>query len=78
MNQQPNADGVSRPPDRYLREPEVLDRVGVSWATLRRWERQGRFPQRHKIGPRIIAWPESEINNWMAANAASSNQKAAS
>jgi len=78
VNQEPSTPQNSRPPDRYLREPEVLERVGVSWSTLRRWERDGRFPQRHKIGPRIIAWPESEINNWMAANAASTNQKAAS
>ena len=78
MNQEPTAAGNSSTPDRYLREPEVLERVGVSGITLRRWEPQGRFPKRHKIGPRIIAWPESEINNWMAANAASSNQKAAS
>lgn len=42
--------------DRYLRQPEVLALVGVSWRTLRRWEPEGRFPKRYKIGPRIVAW----------------------
>jgi len=78
VNQEPTAARNSGTPDRYLREPEVLERVGVSGVTLRRWEPQGRFPKRHKIGPRIVAWPESEINKWMAANATSINQKAPS
>ncbi len=55
---------------RYLREPEVLDRVGVSWITLRRWEQLGIFPKRHKIGPRIVAWSEVEIDEWFAKKAA--------
>jgi prophage regulatory protein len=78
MTEEQGVPASARAPDRYLREPEVLKRVGVSWVTLRRWEQQGRFPKRHKIGPRVVAWPESEINNWMATNAASSNQKEAS
>ena len=52
--------------DRYLRLPEVLALIGVSWRTLLRWERQGRFPKRYKIGPRIVAWKQSEIKQWFA------------
>lgn len=55
-----------RTSDRYLRQPEVLRLVGVSWRTLLRWEREERFPKRYKIGPRIVAWKESEIKQWFA------------
>ena len=52
--------------DRYLRLPEVLALVGVSWRTLLRWERGGNFPKRYKIGPHIVAWKETEIKQWFA------------
>jgi prophage regulatory protein len=51
---------------RLLRLPEVLSLVGVSWRTLLRWEREGRFPKRYKIGPRVVAWKECEIDQWVA------------
>lgn len=49
---------------RYLRQPEVLARVGVSHVTLWRWEQDGLFPRRRKIGPKLIAWVEAEIDEW--------------
>lgn len=52
--------------DRFLRLPEVLALVGVSWRTLLRWEREGRFPKRYKIGPRVVAWKDCEIKQWFA------------
>ena len=52
--------------DRFIRLPEVLARVGVSWMTLNRWEKLGKFPQRYRIGPNTVAWLESEIDEWCA------------
>jgi prophage regulatory protein len=52
------------PPQKYLRQPEVLARVGVSWMSLRRWEKKGLFPKRRKLGPRLVGWLESEIDEW--------------
>ena len=49
---------------RFLRQPEVLARVGVSWATLARWEVRGLFPRRHRIGPNTVAWLESDVDAW--------------
>lgn len=49
---------------RYLRLREVLARIGVSWVTLWRWEREGLFPKRRKIGKRAVAWVEAEIDDW--------------
>lgn len=57
---------ASRAPFRYLRLPEVLSRIGVSWMTLSRWEKQGRFPKRRKLGHRIVGWVEAEIEQWCA------------
>lgn len=57
-------------PVRFLRQPEVLARVGVSWVTLCRWEAAGEFPRRRKIGKHAVAWIESEIDDWCAARAA--------
>jgi len=57
------------PPRRYLRQPDVLARIGVSWMTLRRWEAKGSFPKRCKLGPRIVGWLESEIEDWCAKKA---------
>lgn len=54
---------------RFIRQPAVLARVGVTWITILRWEKQGRFPKRRKIGERAVAWVESEIDEWFAAKA---------
>lgn len=54
-------------PTRYLREPEVLARVGVSWGTIRRWEMGGEFPRRRQLGKNTVGWVESEIESWCAS-----------
>lgn len=62
---------------RYLRQPEVLARVGVSWVTLLRWEKQNLFPKRRRLGPNTVAWVENEIEDWCANRAAKSLESAA-
>lgn len=42
-------------PVRFLRRPEVLGRIGVSWITLDHWEQAGLFPKRCNLGPNTIA-----------------------
>ena len=64
-------------PTRYLRQPEVLARVGVSWITLSRWEKKGAFPKRRRLGTNTIAWIEAEIEEW-CANREPANSSAAS
>lgn len=51
---------------RYLRLPQVLDRVGVSWITLSRWEKKGIFPKRRLLGQRVVGWREADIDQWCA------------
>ncbi|MCJ2018613.1 AlpA family phage regulatory protein [Methylobacterium sp. E-065] len=51
---------------RYITQREVETKTGLSGATLHRLRRKGRFPDPIKIGERRIAWPENEIDTWLA------------
>lgn len=53
------------PPDRLVRLPEVLRRVGVSKSTLHRMIRQGAFPGGHRVSYRVTVWSEIRIVAWM-------------
>lgn len=65
-----NAEALSaQAKPRFLRQPEVLARVGVAWITILRWEEVGLFPKRRKLGARVVAWVESEVDEWCANKA---------
>jgi prophage regulatory protein len=57
-------------PEKILREPDVIDRVGLSRATLRRHEKAGNFPMRVTLGANSVGWLESEIKQYIATRAA--------
>ena len=50
---------------RFIRVPDVLNRVGFSRTTLYERIKEGNFPDRVKIGPRCVAFVESEIDEWI-------------
>ncbi|CAH0352852.1 MAG: AlpA family phage regulatory protein [Sphingobium sp.] len=52
-------------PDRVLRLNAVLDRTGLSRATLYRKIQDGTFPRQVRIATRCIGWRESAVNEWM-------------
>lgn len=52
-------------PDRYLRLDAIVDRTGLSRATIYRQIGSGNFPRQHKLAKRCCGWRESEINAWM-------------
>lgn len=52
------------PPDRFLRLNTVLDRTGLSRATLYRKIASGTFPRQIKIADRCCGWRESEVVAW--------------
>lgn len=62
---------------RFIRVPEVLRRVGFGRTKLYELIRQGRFPEQVKIGPRTVAFVESEIDEWVEATIRNSRQNAA-
>ena len=47
---------------RYLRLPQVLDRIPVSKSTWWAGVRDGRFPKPIKLSPRITVWLETDID----------------
>ncbi|UHC14439.1 AlpA family phage regulatory protein [Methylobacterium currus] len=51
---------------RYITQREVEAKTGLSSATLHRLRRKSRFPDPIRIGERRIAWPEAEIDDWLA------------
>ena len=52
--------------DRLLRVKLVKTRTGLSVATIYRREALGTFPKRERIGPRSVAWYESDIDDFVA------------
>lgn len=50
---------------RLLRLDELLKIVGVSRATISRWERDETFPARRRIGANSVAWVEEEVREWI-------------
>lgn len=51
----------------YLRQSQVLAIVPISSSTLWRWCRdpQGLFPKPVKLGARVTAWREEDVQAWL-------------
>jgi prophage regulatory protein len=56
--------------DRLLRLPEVVAICKRSRTSIYYDVRAGRFPKPVRIGPRAIAWRESDIQRWISEGAA--------
>jgi prophage regulatory protein len=50
---------------RYLRAPEVANRLGISKSTLWKWTDEGRFPKPALVGPNVRAWRDDVVAAWM-------------
>jgi prophage regulatory protein len=51
-------------PIKFLREPEVLDRTGLSATAIDLLEARGEFPRRIPLGARAVGWIEVEVVEW--------------
>lgn len=49
----------------YLTVAEVVTLIGVSYTTLWRWQAQGRFPPRRKLGPHRVGFLKAEVEDWI-------------
>ena len=59
--------GVVVEGDCFIREKALLKLLGnPGRTTVWRWEKEGQFPRRRKLGGRSIAWLKSEIMEWIA------------
>jgi predicted DNA-binding transcriptional regulator AlpA len=59
---------VARPPPtlRLLSRREVCERLGgISYPTIWKWMREGRFPKARVLNGGKLGWIESEIEEWI-------------
>jgi prophage regulatory protein len=50
--------------DRLIRLPEVIGLTGRCRSSIYEDMKHGRFPQSVKIGPRSVAWLQSDLKVW--------------
>jgi prophage regulatory protein len=51
---------------RILRLPDVIERSGLSRATIYALKARGEFPPSVKISTHAVGWLESDINDWLS------------
>ncbi|WP_236075138.1 helix-turn-helix transcriptional regulator [Marinobacter nauticus] len=56
--------------DRLMRLPEVVYLCQRSRTSIYNDVKAGRFPEPVRIGPRAIAWRESDVQEWIATGGA--------
>jgi prophage regulatory protein len=49
---------------RFMREPELLARTGLSATAIDILEARGEFPRRIPLGARAVGWIETEVAEW--------------
>lgn len=52
--------------EKHLRLPAVIEATGLSRSTIYDMMKAGTFPQPVKLSVRAVAWPQSEVMNWLA------------
>lgn len=57
---------IDRRRDSLLRIRDVRARTGLSTATIYRKEAAGTFPRRQLLGPKMVAWYESDVGEFVA------------
>lgn len=60
---------VTKKVTRLIRLPEVKDRTSLSRSSIYSMMAQGTFPVQKKLGVRMVAWCESDIDQWIADRA---------
>ncbi len=52
--------------NKLLRLPQVKQSTGLSKSTIYARIAEGTFPKQIPLGPRLVVWMESDIQNWIA------------
>ncbi|MBK8454108.1 MAG: AlpA family phage regulatory protein [Thiofilum sp.] len=50
---------------RYIDQDELLPMLSVSPNTLRKWEKEGRFPKRTVMSTRMVRWWLPDVVDWL-------------
>lgn len=57
---------TDRSGDSLLRKPEVQRRTGLSTTSIYRKMSQNTFPPQVRLGPKMVAWYQSDIDRFIA------------
>ena len=57
---------MQHPMNKLLRLPQVKSATGLSKSTIYARIAEGAFPKQIPLGPRLVVWVESDIQNWIA------------
>lgn len=52
-------------PQKLLRRVDVEARTGLSRSTIYAWMEKDEFPKPVKLGTRLVAWREKDIDAWV-------------
>lgn len=52
--------------EKHLRRPAVEAVTGLSRSSIYEMMDRGEFPRPVRIGKRAVAWPESQISDWLS------------
>jgi prophage regulatory protein len=52
--------------EKLLRLPQVKETTGLSKSTIYARIAEGTFPKQIPLGPRLVVWVESDIQNWIS------------
>lgn len=58
---------TEKSPDRFLRLPQVQERVGLGKTKIYALIAEGRFPRPYPLTRRAVRWSEQEVWDWMDA-----------
>lgn len=61
---------------RMLRRRQVEELTGLCCSAIYDLMKAGRFPKPVKIGDRAVAWPQAEVDAWIAQRIAERDAKA--
>jgi prophage regulatory protein len=64
---------AATPRDRFLRQSDVLEKIGFGESMLNEMIASGSFPKPARIGARAVRWSENEVDAWIAARLAERN-----
>ncbi|WP_219012201.1 helix-turn-helix transcriptional regulator [Shewanella algae] len=50
---------------RLIRIKQVMEQTGLGRSCIYNYMADGRFPKSVKLGPRLVAWVEGEVQAWI-------------
>jgi len=57
---------MAKSSNNFLRLTQVKSATGLSKSTIYARIAEGSFPKQIPLGPRLVVWVESDIQNWIA------------